>query len=343
MHPSVNFASTKDDPAIFANTEEELLPYILFCVVDVFIGGLLEDDFDEILIESIAVAEHNQPSVEKNGFLEDKEVAAVTKNLQSVNLAEQSEPFMEKNRLLENELDKEVAAVTKNAQAIANEKYQLFLEFYQISSSRLSCMIFHGNIFVTVSSSSGVANVALNGVMTASAVGQVSSRHLGQVQHYKKIRRPPALFAKETDENILARRTKDIQKGYNCEAYKHYLNAVPKDARIKGVHPVTPTKELKFSRRSWDAQVRLWRRNIHSAVRNLGLEYHEVIDEQPNFDEEKSSDFYGGKRRRHRLLPAITIIRHSARIVILSFVSCRIGCLMLVSIENFPIYSKQQL
>ncbi|OUC47536.1 hypothetical protein D917_06878 [Trichinella nativa] len=228
MHPSVNFTSTKDDPAIFANTEEELLPYIL--------GGLLEDDFDEILIESIAVAEHNQPSMEKNGFLEDKEVAAVTKNLQSVNLAEQSEPFMEKDRLLENELDKEVAAVTKNAHAIANEKYQLFLEL-----------------------------------------------------------RPPALFAKETDESIIARRTKDIQKGYNCEAYKHYLNAVPKDARIKGVHPVTPTKELKFSRRSWDAQVRLWRRNIHTAVRNLGLEYHEVIDEQPNFDEEKSSDFYGGK------------------------------------------------
>ncbi|KRZ57921.1 Oocyte-specific histone RNA stem-loop-binding protein 2, partial [Trichinella nativa] len=269
MHPSVNFTSTKDDPAIFANTEEELLPYILFCVVDVFIGGLLEDDFDEILIESIAVAEHNQPSMEKNGFLEDKEVAAVTKNLQSVNLAEQSEPFMEKDRLLENELDKEVAAVTKNAHAIANEKYQLFLEF-------------------------GVVNVALNGV-TASAVGQVSSRHLGQAQHYRKIRRPPALFAKETDESIIARRTKDIQKGYNCEAYKHYLNAVPKDARIKGVHPVTPTKELKFSRRSWDAQVRLWRRNIHTAVRNLGLEYHEVIDEQPNFDEEKSSDFYGGK------------------------------------------------
>ncbi|KRY10638.1 Oocyte-specific histone RNA stem-loop-binding protein 2 [Trichinella patagoniensis] len=254
MHPSVNFTSTKDDPAIFANTEEELLPYILFCVVD--------DDFDEILIESIAVAEHNQPSMEKNGFLEDKEVAAVTKNLQSVNLAEQSEPFMEKDRLLENELDKEVAAVTKNAHAIANEN--------------------------------GVVNVALNGV-TASAVGQVSSRHLGQAQHYRKIRRPPALFAKETDENIIARRTKDIQKGYNCEAYKHYLNAVPKDARIKGVHPVTPTKELKFSRRSWDAQVRLWRRNIHTAVRNLGLEYHEVIDEQPNFDEEKSSDFYGGK------------------------------------------------
>ncbi|KRX20412.1 Oocyte-specific histone RNA stem-loop-binding protein 2 [Trichinella nelsoni] len=249
MHPSVNFTSTKDDPAIFANTEEELLP-----------GGLLEDDFDEILIESIAVAEHNQPSVEKNGFLDDKcdkEVAAVTKNLQSVNLAEQSEPFMEKDRLLENELDKEVAAVTKNAQAIANEN--------------------------------GVANVALNGVMTASAVGQVSSKHLGQVQHYRKIRRPPALFAKETDENVLARRTKDIQKGYNCEAYKYYLNAVPKDARIKGVHPVTPTKELKFSRRSWDAQVRLWRKNIHTAV------HHEVIDEQPNFDEEKSSDFYGGK------------------------------------------------
>ncbi|KRZ04213.1 Oocyte-specific histone RNA stem-loop-binding protein 2, partial [Trichinella zimbabwensis] len=273
MHPSVNVTSTEDDPAIFANTEEELLPWLILYLCR---GGLLEDELDEIfaVTESIALAEQNQPSIEKDGFLEDKldkEVAVVSENLHSITVTEQREPFTEKDGLMENEVDKEVAAVTENSQSIANEKYH------------------------------GVANVALNEVTTF-AVGQVSSKHSSQAQYFKKIRRPPALFAKETDESVIARRAKDIQKGYNCEAYKYYVNAVPKyfvarleisklkfkHERIKGVHPVTPTKELKFSRRSWDAQIRLWRKNIHTAV------HHQVIDEQPNF-EKKGSDFYGGK------------------------------------------------
>ncbi|KRZ68350.1 Oocyte-specific histone RNA stem-loop-binding protein 2, partial [Trichinella papuae] len=257
MHPSVNVTSTEDDPAIFANTEEELLPWLILYS---YRGGLLEDELDEIfaVTESIALAEQNQPSIEKDGFLEDKldkEVAVVSENLHSITVTEQSEPFIEKDGLLENEMDKEVAAVTGNSQSIANKN--------------------------------GVANVALNEVTTF-AVGQVSFKHSSQAQYFKKIRRPPTLFAKETDESVIARRAKDIQKGYNCEAYKYYVNAVPKHERIKGVHPVTPTKELKFSRRSWDAQIRLWRKNIHTAV------HHQVIDEQPNF-EKKGSDFYGGK------------------------------------------------
>ncbi|KAL1227673.1 Oocyte-specific histone RNA stem-loop-binding protein [Trichinella pseudospiralis] len=255
MHPPVNVTSTDDDSAIFASTEEELLP-----------DGLLEDEVDEnfAVTESIALAEQNEPSKEKDGLLEDKlnkEISVVSENLQSVTVAEQSEPFIEKDGLLENDLDKEVAAVTENSQPIANKN--------------------------------GVANVFLNDVTTF-AFGQVLSKHSNQAQYFKKIRRPPTLFAKEMDESVIARRAKDIQKGYNCEAYKYYLNAVPKHERIRGVHPVTPTKELKFSRRSWDAQIRLWRKNIHTAVRNLGINYHQVIDEKPNF-KEKCLDFYGGK------------------------------------------------
>ncbi|KRZ91060.1 hypothetical protein T08_12380 [Trichinella sp. T8] len=59
------------------------------------------------------------------------------------------------------------------------------------------------------------------------------------------------------------------------------------------------------------------------------------------FDVQVASNVCTKQRRRHRLLPAITIIRHSARIVILSS-SWRIGCLMLVYIEKFPIYNKRQ-
>ncbi|KRZ80023.1 putative protein tag-52, partial [Trichinella papuae] len=74
----------------------------------------------------------------------------------------------------------------------------------------------------------------------------------------------------EEDEAVLMRRQKDLDKGYNSEAYKKYIAAVPKSKREKGIHPRTPNKYLKFSRRSWDSQVRLWRKMLHVTV---GEEY----------------------------------------------------------------------
>lgn len=37
--------------------------------------------------------------------------------------------------------------------------------------------------------------------------------------------------------------------------YKRYVEAIPREERVKGIHPRTPNKYANVSRRSWDAQV----------------------------------------------------------------------------------------
>uniref|UniRef100_A0A914VCL5 Histone RNA hairpin-binding protein RNA-binding domain-containing protein n=1 Tax=Plectus sambesii TaxID=2011161 RepID=A0A914VCL5_9BILA len=66
-----------------------------------------------------------------------------------------------------------------------------------------------------------------------------------------------------SDEATLMRRTKEINKAKTKPVYARYLAEVPKDKREKGLHPRTPNKLLNYSRRSWDAMVRTWKRQLY--------------------------------------------------------------------------------
>lgn len=66
----------------------------------------------------------------------------------------------------------------------------------------------------------------------------------------------------EKSKEVLTRRTKQIDYGKNTIGYQTYLVSVPKETRTKE-HPCTPNKYLKFSRRSWEKQIRIWRKRLH--------------------------------------------------------------------------------
>uniref|UniRef100_A0A7E4W5J1 SLBP_RNA_bind domain-containing protein n=1 Tax=Panagrellus redivivus TaxID=6233 RepID=A0A7E4W5J1_PANRE len=66
-----------------------------------------------------------------------------------------------------------------------------------------------------------------------------------------------------TDEAVLARRDKEINKAKEKDIYVDYITQVPKHERKRGIHPKTPNKYIDFSRRSWDCQVRAWKRALY--------------------------------------------------------------------------------
>lgn len=78
-----------------------------------------------------------------------------------------------------------------------------------------------------------------------------------------------------SEERKLEQRSKQVVYGYNTEGYKNYISQVPKSQRKKGM-PQTPDKYQSCSKRSWDGQVRAWRRQLH--------QYDPLIVKELRFD-----------------------------------------------------------
>lgn len=82
-----------------------------------------------------------------------------------------------------------------------------------------------------------------------------SNKLIGQINN-------PACNNFELTEHRIEQRQKQISMGKNTLAYSRYSSLVPRDKR-KHSDPVTPNKYQYCSSRSWQEQIRRWRRRLH--------------------------------------------------------------------------------
>ncbi|XP_026327340.1 histone RNA hairpin-binding protein [Hyposmocoma kahamanoa] len=99
-----------------------------------------------------------------------------------------------------------------------------------------------------------------------------------------KTSRPPTKQLElETDPEVLNRRQKQIDYGKNTVGYYNYTNEVPLDKRTKQ-HPKTPDKYTKYSRRSWDKLIKMWRKQLHSYDKDTHSTEYDDLENTSNRD-----------------------------------------------------------
>lgn len=96
----------------------------------------------------------------------------------------------------------------------------------------------------------------------------------------------PFQYAEEDNPDTLKRRQKQIDYGKNTLGYQHYVAKIPKAKRTRE-HPKTPRKNVKYSRRSWDQQIKLWRIKLHNfdpRPATISLDQNEVMMTETTVD-----------------------------------------------------------
>ncbi|KAI8436858.1 hypothetical protein MSG28_010311 [Choristoneura fumiferana] len=95
----------------------------------------------------------------------------------------------------------------------------------------------------------------------------------------------------ESDPLILQRRQKQIDYGKNTVGYNNYLQKVPITNRTKD-DPKTPDKYAKYSRRSWDTLIKMWRKKLHDydTGTNAGSNTGSHTNSNPESDEDEENE-----------------------------------------------------
>ncbi|GAM24362.1 hypothetical protein SAMD00019534_075370 [Acytostelium subglobosum LB1] len=90
---------------------------------------------------------------------------------------------------------------------------------------------------------------------------------------------------KEMDPVRLAARQRQIEIGKNTVEYELYSNAIPKSLRRKD-DPKTPNKNQQCSKRSFDGQIRKWRRALHRFDPNSGEMVADDEEDEVDIDDD---------------------------------------------------------